>query len=228
VTLDQRLATHAIVGVVVDDEGVGLRHCPVFIEDTAAVKGGGIARYETADQARVGSTASIENPAATPPLGRAAIGLVARGCSIAENGAVDEGELAGVENPAPITQDDIIVSNHTVGQGRNARVLNTTAPRGRTTTDSIIGDDALGHHQLAPVLNATAESEGGAIIRDDAAMDPQRTALTDRNPAERSAAITDHSTTYQGPGAGLYRDTCPIPGHHAVFNGYRTPSMRDA
>jgi hypothetical protein len=64
-----QLATHAIVGVVVDDEGIGLRHCPALIEDTAAVKGGEIARYETADQARVGSTASIENPAATPPWG---------------------------------------------------------------------------------------------------------------------------------------------------------------
>jgi hypothetical protein len=48
-TLGQRLTTHAIVGVVVDDEGIGLRHCPAFIEDTAAVKGGEIARYETAN-----------------------------------------------------------------------------------------------------------------------------------------------------------------------------------
>jgi hypothetical protein len=186
-TLDQRLTTHAIVGVIVDDEGVGLRHCPALIEDTAAIKCGGIVRYETADQARAGSTASIENPAATP-----AIGLAARGF-IVENGAVDEGELARVENPASITLADFIVSNHAVGQGRNARVHNTTARRATRTTSSIIGDDALGHHQLARVGNTTDIE--GAIIRDDAAMDPQRAALPDRNPAASFERIIDHSTT---------------------------------
>jgi hypothetical protein len=161
VTLDQKLTTHAIVGFIIDDEGVGLRHCPALIEDTTAVKGGEISRYETADQARAGSTASIENPAATPPE-RAATVLVARSC-IVENGAVDEGELAGVENPAPMTPVGYIVSNQAVGQGRNARVLNTTAIRAtRTNTGSIIGDVALSHHQLAEVLN-TAEYEEGAI-----------------------------------------------------------------
>src|SRR5947208_6017957 len=164
VTLDQRLTTHAIVGVVVDHEGVGLRHCPAFIEDTAAVMGGIISHYGTAD----------------------------------------EGELTGVENPAPITRLGYIVSNHAVGQGRTAHVLNTTAPR---RDSRIVGDSALGHHQLAVVENTTGFDDG-SIIRDGAAMDPQRAALPDINPAtDTSGCITEHSTTHQGPGAGRYRDT---------------------
>src|SRR5918999_5380178 len=118
-TLDQRLTTHAIVGGVVHDEGaVGLRHCPVFIKDTSAVKGGEIAHYETAHQAHAGSTATIVNPAAMPVLGRRpASGLVDFAhSSIAVDGAVVEGEHAGVENPAPITRLGYIVSNQAIGQ----------------------------------------------------------------------------------------------------------------
>src|SRR2546430_9418156 len=132
--MQQSVTIHAIVGVIVDDESVGLRHCPAFIEDTAAVKS-----------------------------------------SIAENGAVDKGELTGVENPAPITRLGYIVSNHAVGQGRNALVLNTTAPR---RDSRIVGDGALGHYQLAVVENTTGFANG-SIIGDGDAIDRQRESLHD-------------------------------------------------
>ncbi len=188
---------------------------PPSLEDTAAVKGE-IARYETADQSHAGSTASIENPAATPLLGRRpANGLVDFANSfIAADGAAGEGEHAEVENPAPITRLGYIVSNRAVGQGRNALVHNTAAHRG----SRIVGDGAPAHHQLAAVLNATG-TEAAPIIRDGTKIDLQRAARPDPNPEAKTAGIIGHSTMHQGPGAGRYRDTLFIIGHHAVFNG---------